>query len=112
MAINYDTFVEVVSTLYENRKKQKRYLDDLRKIEGGSGICEFVFENTYIELESKSNDLLMKAFFGNLVDDVYWFLYDWEKGFTITVNNRQFVINSIDDYFKYADEVYFTTSGG
>ncbi len=63
------------------------------------------YDNGYVDSLYKKQDLALRLALGDLYDDVYWFLNDWQPGFEILINSKKYTINNIDDYFKYLTEM-------
>lgn len=66
-------------------------------------IRESFYENPYVNSILMEHDTLLKFTLGDLCDDVFWFLYDWKPGFHITVDDRQYIINDLNDYITYLE---------
>lgn len=59
-------------------------------------------DNTYVNSLVTINLALIKELFGDLYDDVYWFLYECnERCYEITVDGKVYNIHSVDDYINY-----------
>lgn len=71
-------------------------------------ISTAFFDNTYVNTILNSAMDLFKLHFDNdtLYSDVEWFLYEWQPGFDIRVNDKEYVINNKADYISYLKENY------
>jgi hypothetical protein len=68
-------------------------------------INDAFFDNEFVNCMHKHIADLQKVVFGSLYDDIGWFLYEWQPGYTIETSEtnqaRTYVINNIDDYIEY-----------
>ena len=85
--------------------QQSAYIESLPK-----HVREFVFDNDYTALQDRQNALLSEAFFGDMYEDVAWFLYEFvpgSKGPHVTLEDGQeFTFNADEDYYSYLEAVY------
>lgn len=74
------------------------------------------FDNPYVNCLQKTNDLLMATVFANkpeLLEEVEWFLYEWEKDKdpiyrTINTVDSTYTIDTVDNFVNYLeDQGYF-----
>lgn len=61
------------------------------------------YENPYTNNILMGHDTLLNFALGDLTDDVMWFLYDWRPGFSIKVDEKEYIINDLDDYIQYLE---------
>lgn len=101
------SFKERLLRILSAKEAQDKYIDSIP-----SDIRDAIFDNTYSNEQGMLNDFLMKELFGDqLVEEVYWFLYDWKPGVTITTRTSSgspivHVINTIDDFVGFAVQHY------
>jgi hypothetical protein len=67
------------------------------------------FDNTYVNLLYAQNDLLINALFGDMAEDVTWFLYEFTPGKSpgphcILADGTEYTYNTNEDYYKYLEE--------
>lgn len=61
-------------------------------------------DNEYQHMNTAAQAILMKAVFGDLYEDVYWFFYEWHPGFSMTTaDGVEYVFNTEEDYYKYLE---------
>jgi hypothetical protein len=99
-----EDFREIVVRLKDSIECREKYLDNLRKVD--VSLVESVFENKYVDSALQENDFLVGKLFGDLSDDVFWFLYDHKPGFEVIVNEVKYVVTDIDSYVDYIEQVY------
>lgn len=67
-------------------------------------IDMFLLDNEYANCQALIQSKLMRVVFGDMYEDVTWFLYEWKPGFTIDVQGFDtFTINTEEDYYKYLE---------
>lgn len=66
-------------------------------------ISTAFFDNTLIQSLEYNNTLLMKALFGDLYEDISWFLDEWtpERGKFTMPDEKSYDIQDVDDYIFY-----------
>lgn len=63
-----------------------------------------LIDNEYQDTNGRIQDLLMRRVFGDLYEDVSWFLYEWQPGFNIkTEKGVEYTFNTEEDYYKYLE---------
>lgn len=102
--MDFKQFKKLVSELYALDKEREAYIRSIP-----SDINAAFFDNTYTRTSGMQFDLVMQALFGDIYEDVCWFLYDCK--FTgpnqIIVDKREYEIKSLEDYFDYAEKELF-----
>lgn len=63
----------------------------------------FILDNEYSNCNALIQSALLKQVFGDMYEDISWFLYEWKPGYTIGVGDVTYVINSEEDYYKYLE---------
>lgn len=100
--LSYATFSHVVRALDASKRKANAYLDNLP-----SEFSTLLTNNVYSDAFFEQIQVLAKALFEEIWDDVDWFLSEWQPGFTITTHvdtpqEIDYEIKSVDDYLAYA----------
>lgn len=70
---------------------------------------QVVFDNTYANQASHQQDVLLKALFGDLYEDVLWFLYEFTPGKTagphvVTQDGTGYIFLTDEDYYTYLEQ--------
>ena len=80
------------------RKTNSNWLDTINY-----EVREVFFENTYVNNLYIELDMLLKFIFKDplLFDDINWFIHVWQTGYTITVDDKVYKIETLDDYIEY-----------
>ncbi len=66
-------------------------------------IAPAFFDNTYVNNTRFEFEAALKLTTGDLYDDISWFLFEWQPGFHITIDDKKYEINNVDDYFNYLE---------
>lgn len=91
---------ELIRIIKEQRKVGNDWLDNINY-----QIRTVFFDNSYTDSLHKQVDLLMRATFKDIYEEVDWFLYEWKPGYQIiNPNGKEYVINDVDDYIKYLSD--------
>lgn len=108
--LSFEEFKETVEYIYALNKVSEEYTNDLRKVD--SDLAEYMEENSKVELLYRINDKLMTTVFGDMIEDVFWLLYEWKfgMGMSFEVNDKKYLINTLEDFFNYIFKVYYTPS--
>ena len=66
------------------------------------------FDNAYVNGLRLQKDMLMDLLFGEMVEDVSWFLYDFEAGKStgphcIAADGTEYFYHTDEDYYKYLE---------
>lgn len=99
MSLTFEEFSNLLKYLAIMRKDAQAYLDLIPE-----DIAQTIFDNNYANMQDRIIVKLLKTILKDYYEDVTWFLYDWKPGYTITVENTTYVINSLDDYLNYASK--------
>jgi hypothetical protein len=96
--------IDVVRKLKDWDTEQEEYLKSIP-----SDIKSVFFENQYTNLLSMQKDLLIDQLFGDMAEDVFWFLYEFEAGKSpgphcILADGTEYVYNTNEDYYAYLKE--------
>lgn len=102
-----DAFDKLLRQLHALNTKAEAYLDELP-----AEFSTLLVGNEHAEAQYQQLALLGAAAFADAWLDVDWFLNEWRPGFTITVRagteqQREYVLNSLDDYLAYAHAELF-----
>ena len=94
------TVKKLIQNIQEQRKVGYDWLNNINY-----QIRTVFFDNSYTESLHKQVDLLMRATFKDIYEEVYWFIMDWREGFTITnKDGKDYIINNLDDFVQYLSE--------
>lgn len=105
--LSFDEFKEIVEYIYALNTVSEEYTEDLRKVD--SSLAEYLDENSKMELLYRINDKLMVTIFGDMIEDVFWLLYEWKLGLGMhfDVGEKTYIINNLDDFFNYIRDEYY-----
>lgn len=97
--------IEVVKKLKAIGDLQDKYLDTVPR-----DIVTFVFDNEYANMQDQMNRAMFTQLFGDLAEDVNWFLYEFKVGETpgphcIHSDKKEYTFNTVDDYYKYLESL-------
>lgn len=83
---------------------KEQYINSIPK-----DISAAIFDNTYQENTTKQFELLFGHVFGDMANDVFWFLYECKPSRcnTIISNGTEYIVKSLDDYLLYAKQEMF-----
>ena len=105
--MNYNDFCDVVTDWYEFNEKSTKYIDSIP-----SDLRESVYNNEYINNTSSIFDIIAKKYFGDLYEDICWFIYEcndrikaWQYQDSppnVTIHGREYWINDLQSYLHYA----------
>lgn len=93
--------VDVVRKLKNYDDEKSKYIESIP-----SDISSAFFDNTYTNAQSMQVDCLMEALFGNMIEDVCWFLYEFKAGKSsgphcILKDGTEYTFNTNEDYYDY-----------
>ncbi|CAB4129867.1 hypothetical protein UFOVP116_153 [uncultured Caudovirales phage] len=95
--------IKIVKNLRSMIDAQDSYLDTVPQ-----DLQSAVFANQYTEIENRKVDMLVAELFGDLAEDVNWFLYDFKFGKTtgphiVLECGTEYTFNTPDDYYTYLE---------
>ena len=95
--------IDVVRKLKELDNQGDKYLQSIP-----SDINSVFFDNTYVNALQMQKDMLINLVFGDMTDDVSWFLYEFEAGKSpgphcITADGTEYFYHTDEDYYKYLE---------
>ena len=101
--MKHSKLVEVFTKLIELDKRASEYLDTIP-----NDIAPVFFDNDYVNSLGFINDLLVSAWTGDdaIEQDINWFRYEWQPGFTVDVSDKEYKINDLEDFFAYMLDVH------
>ena len=101
--MNYETFRDLVVAMKRRIGAQELYISSIPK-----DIRDSFLENAYTNIDGAMIDHLSKLLLGDLYEDVAWFLYENnERCNKIWFEDREYTINSTEDYLHYAKQELF-----
>jgi hypothetical protein len=88
---------EIFKNLYTNLHRRYEFVDSLPDVFG-----QALVENDMTEAYDADVSMLMEAVFGEHMESIYWFLYEWKPGFEVGFAGKELTkIHSIDQYIEY-----------
>ncbi len=105
--LSFEEFKNILQYIYNCSKLANEYTENLRNAD--AMFANYIEENDKVEFLYRINDKLMTTLFGDMVNDISWFLYEWKPEMNFEIEDRHFVINNIDDFCNYIEEEYYTT---
>lgn len=74
-----------------------------------SDINSAFFDNTYVNSLDTQISLTQKMLFGDLYEDISWFLYEWnpKHGVITMPDGTSYNIQTLDDYISYLIDEHF-----
>jgi hypothetical protein len=85
--------------MYESKQKEDAYIDSLPR-----DIAQAIFDNVYVNSIVSVQDKLARYVFGDHMEAIWWFLYEWKPGYEVGANGITRKINSIDEYIEWMKE--------
>jgi len=91
----------LVRKLKDMEEEMDQYIDtvplDLRQV---------LFDNSYVNGMALQRDRLVEALFGDMAEDIFWFLCEFKAGrspgpHVILKDGTEFTFNYNEDYYKY-----------
>lgn len=100
--MNLQTLTTVVTKLIELELAKNTYIDSIP-----TDIRGVFFDNEYTNSMGRQYDLLLQTLFGPaMAEDVYWFLLEWKPGYTVSIDGKEYVINTPKEFIAYMAETY------
>lgn len=94
--------IPILKKIKEIEHKQNDYLDSVP-----SDISSVVFDNEYANMNGIKFDIVLQALFGDYIEEVYWFLYEFKPGKSlgphITVDQKEYTFKDEQDYYDYLE---------
>lgn len=91
--------IQLVREIKELDNTAKNYINKLI-----TPIDSFLVDNEYSRCNRIIQRKLLNEVFGDMYEDILWFLHEWQPGFTIEVRGLPiFIINTEEDYYKYLE---------
>ena len=100
MSKDFELFKEVVHRLVEN-KKLYNTLDNYPMT-----YSTLIVEDDYVNDTLMLNDFLLERLFPEHYDCLSWFMWDWIPGASVLVNEKEYIINDLEDYLKFKEETW------
>lgn len=97
-----EDFESIVGKIKDRKEEADDYLDQLP-----IDLSTYMFDNQYVNNIGMINDILFDAYFGELNDHVFWFLYEWTPGKEIHDSaGVSYSINSFSDFVEATKQIY------
>ena len=103
--LSFEEFKNILQYIYNCSKLANEYTENLRNAD--AMFANYIEENDKVEFLYRINDKLMTTLFGDMVNDISWFLYEWKPEMNFEIEDRHFVINNIDDFCNYIEQEYY-----
>ena len=95
------TKLELLKNLRELQKVEDAYFDSLPR-----DISMAFIENGYTEALYKANALLMQEAFGDLAEEVGWFMYEWKPGYSLVeADGTEWTFEDDEAYYKHFERL-------
>lgn len=106
MEMNFELFEKLLTDIYSLHQELEAYNTKMHQLD--RGFSNYLIESPAVLISNRISDKLMSALFGQMLEDVLWFLYDWKEGYEIEVDGKKYIINNLDDYLAYVKAVYYS----
>lgn len=95
---------QLINTVRELKQLNKQRLEYLEKVP--NDIACFLIDNAYTERLRQQVDLVIAQLFGDMAEDVCWFLYEFEAGqspgpHVILADGKAYTYITDEDYYEY-----------
>jgi hypothetical protein len=100
--MTFEEFKTLVTQIIEHDQAGDAYIDSLP-----GEIQSAFFDNKFVEHLEMVKDLLMKQVFGDLVEWVYWMMWEWKPGYEAKIDDVSYIIGDLDDFFIMMQANYF-----
>lgn len=104
--MKYFDFCVLVTELQKQSKFRETYTEN-----ADPRYVELETENAYVTSLNNAYKDTLRALFKDLYWDITWFLDEWHPGFAITVNDKKYDIDTLQDYLDYARAELFDKEG-
>lgn len=99
--LNKQELVNIVRKIRTLNNESATYITSIP-----SDICAAFFDNTYVNNLQTQKELLITSLFGDMAEDVCWFLYEFTPGSSagphcITPDGTEYVYRTDEDYYDY-----------
>lgn len=99
----HENLIKLIKEIRELDQKAEEYINKLVY-----PIDMFMVDNEHSNCQSLIQSKLMREVFGDMYEDVTWFLYEWKPGYTITTGantpeEKTYVIETEENYYKYLE---------
>lgn len=102
--MKFEQFKELVTLMIQEQVKQDEYLDKIP-----DDLKDSVFDNQYTNSLGRCNDKLAEVAFGDLWEDVAYFLYErpiLSNIGKVVVNDVTYEFSTIDEFCDYMKTVH------
>ncbi len=106
MEMNFEVFEKLLTDIYSLHQELEAYNTKMHQLD--RGFSNYLIESPAVLISNRISDKLMTTLFGEMLEDVLWFLYDWKEGYEIEVDGKKYIINNLDDYLAYVKDVYYS----
>ena len=88
--------IKLFKHLYTNMQKRDAYLDTIPP-----DLNSAFFDNTYVNLLDEDNSIMAHMIFGEHIESIMWFLYEWKPGYEVGCDGVTEKIMDIDQYIDW-----------
>lgn len=87
---------DIFRALYKSYVARGEYIDKVP-----NDIVTSVFDNKYVNLLQDDNTMMMCILFGEHMEAVEWFLYEWDPSKSAAVDDEKYYFKDIEEYIDY-----------
>ncbi len=87
---------DLFRALYKSFVARGEYLDKVP-----TDISAAVFNNQYVGLLHDDNSMMMKILFGEHMEAIEWFLYEWDITKGAAVDSKEYYFEDIEQYIEF-----------
>jgi len=98
--------IDLVRKLKDHETRMNQYLDSIP-----SDLNSVFFDNAYVNNLAMQRDALIEELFGDMAEDVYWFLYEFEAGKTPgphlqLADGTKYTFVTDESYYEYLKSLW------
>ncbi len=101
--MNFELFKELLENAVASMEERDAYCDQVPTDIMGTLIENAYTQSLQAELESVYRAVITDP---DMLEDFYWFLYDWTPGLSLTYRTERLPIHSIQDFLIYIQDQY------
>lgn len=101
--MTFTEFNKLFRILYTEKQNRSEFIASIPRC-----ICAAFFDNDYANsLEETLSTVLHTIFPSPILSDINYFLYEFEFGYEVHTEDKEYRITSLDDILIYFKEQYF-----
>ena len=102
--LSFDEFKDLVTDIVSTQQKQNIYIELIP-----ADLTAAITENFYVHELNMLHERFISVLFKDLAEDVFWLLYEQLPAQKpIVSNTRCYSINTLEDFFLYIQEEYYS----